>query len=256
MPVYNGADFIYQAVDSVLKQSFTNFEFLIYDDGCTDNSIEIIKKFQDKRIKLFSDGYNKGIVDRLNFLIDQSRGQYIARMDADDIWYPNKLEEQMSFLKKEPENYMVACFVQLIDDKGEIFRNNFKQYSYSKDVEKFLPNSNFIIHSSVLLRREIFDDIGKYRLKYLHAEDYDLWLRMLKKKILFKILPNILMNYRFSQQSINSKYRRIQNKNVIFLKIDYYKTNGFKLFYLNELFRNIIYWVFPNWVWRLKRKIF
>ena len=244
MPVYNAEKYVAQAVESVLKQSFSDFEFLIFDDGCTDKSIEIIQQFKDKRIQIFSDGKNSGIVKRLNFLIKKSTGQYIARMDADDIWYPEKLEKQILFLSNHHNVMMVACFAEFIDENNLKAKINFKQYYLFKDIKKHLPNHNFIIHSSVVFKKNVFNIIGLYRDKYLHAEDYDMWLRFLKQNIPFSILNKTLIKYRFSNQSINHKYSKEQNKNVIKLKLNFYKSHHFHWFYIKELIKNIFYWLF------------
>jgi len=244
MPVYNAEKFVAQAVESVLKQSFSDFEFLIYDDGCSDKSIEIIQQFKDKRIHIFSDSKNAGIVKRLNFLIEKSTGQYIARIDADDIWYPEKLKKQIHFLNSHHDVMMVACFAKFIDKNNHELKIRFKQYSSDKDIKKNLPCHNFIIHSSVVFKKDIFNAVGLYRNKYLHAEDYDMWLRLINNKIKFSIISDTLLSYRISTTSINSRFKRIQSKNVIKLKLSFYKKHGFKFHYLFELLRNLYYYYF------------
>ena len=256
LPVYNGEKFLEKSIKSVLKQTFTNFELLIYNDGSTDSTATIISLFDDDRIQLFESHENKGIVHALNFLIDKARGFLIARIDADDVWYPNKLEKQIHFINSHREIVLVGCFARLIDDKGLEFKTKFKQYSDYNEIRKYLLNSNFIIHSSVLIRKRLFNYIGKYREKYLHTEDYDLWLRVLYSNLRFLILPEVLLDYRVSLFSVNFRFRKIQSKNVIRLKFHYWRQYGFRLFYLKELFRNFYYLFFPYWILTLKRKIF
>ena len=256
MPVYNGERFIELAIKSVLNQTYKNFEFLIYNDGSTDNSLNIIKSFNDDRITIFNSKKNRGIVYGLNYLLKKSNGDIIARIDSDDVWVQNKLEKQINVLNNFGHNCLIACFANLIDDEGKVFDTKFKQYYVEKDIKKYLPNSNFIIHSSVVIPKNIFEKVGIYRDKYLHTEDYDLWLRIMYANIKIIILPEVLLNYRVSRYSVNFRFRKVQSKNVIRLKFNYWRKYGFKFFYISELFLNFYYWFFPYWILRLKRKIF
>jgi len=256
LPVYNGERFLKKAIESVLRQTYDKFELLIFNDGSTDGTGRILRTFKDKRIHIFEIQENKGIVYALNFLISKSNGEFIARIDGDDIWYPQKLEKQINYLTNNPRYYMVAAFARLIGDNGKDFNSSFKQYSCEDMVKKFLPNSNFIIHSSVVMRKLLFDKVGTYRNKYLHTEDYDLWLRMLEKNIAFKILKEVLLYYRVSRYSVNYRHRKEQSKNVIRLKYHYWRKNGFKLFYIKKLLLDFYYLLFPYWVLQLKRRIF
>jgi len=251
LPVYNGERFLQLAIQSVLSQTYTNFELLIYNDGSTDSSLQIIKSFNDYRIKYFSFNGNKGIVHGLNFLLKKAEGEFIARIDADDIWYKDKLKKQLAATNEKNENVFIACFARLIDDKGGPFPTKFKQYSDFNDIKKYLPNSNFIIHSSVLISKDLFEKTGGYRDKYLYAEDYDLWLRMLKKRVNIVNLKEVLLDYRISAYSINFRFKKAQSKNVIRLKFNYWQNNGFEFFYLLELIRDFYYWFFPYWILRL-----
>jgi len=255
MPIYNGERFLQLAIQSVLNQTYSNFELLIYNDCSIDNSLQIVKSFNDDRIKIFSFKENNGIVYSLNFLLKKAKGGFIARIDADDIWYKDKLEKQLAATNGKNENVFIACFARLIEDKGEPFPTKFKQYSDFNDIKKYLPNSNFIIHSSVLISKDIFEEVGKYRDKYLHTEDYDLWLRILSKGIKIINLPEVLLDYRVSVYSVNFRFRKVQSKNVIRLKFNYWRRNGFKFFYLIELRKDFYYWSFPYWILRLKLKL-
>lgn len=256
LPVYNGEKFLKLSISSVLSQTYENFELLIYNDGSTDKTIEVINEFSDKRIVIFNFDKNKGIVNALNFLIDKANGNFIARIDADDVWLQNKLETQMSFLNSNSNCDFIASYAELVDVNGEKFSTNFKQYFKQNDIYKFLPNSNFIIHSTIIIKKECIYNLGLYREKYLHAEDYDLWLRLLKSKCKIVVLPEILVKYRISRYGINHKFRKKQNKNAIKLKINFWRENGFKLFYVTELVKNIYYWLFPYWIISFKRRLF
>ncbi len=256
MPVYNGGRFLKTAIDSVLNQNYQHFELLIYNDGSIDNTLDIINSYDDARIISYNSPYNHGIVKALNFLIKKAKGKYIARIDADDIWYPEKLEKQIDILEKIKEPCIIACFAKLIDDKGKVFDTKFRQYSDENKIKKYLPNSNFIIHSSVVIKKDIFSITGAYRDKYLHTEDYDLWLRIMYAGIKIIILPDFLLDYRVSAYSVNFRFRKSQSKNVIRLKFYYWNKYGFKLFYLKELSLNFYYLLFPYWILKLKRKIF
>ena len=253
--VYNGEIFLSKAIESVLSQTFTDFEFLIYNDGSSDNTLHIIKQYKDNRIILFSDSQNKGLIHRLNFLIEKSTGQYIARIDADDIWYPEKLEKQMDFINNNNVDF-VACYAKLIDSKGLTLKTSFKQYSNHDEIKKQLPNKNFIIHSSIIINKNLLIKLGKYTENYLYAEDYELWLKLLKQHIPINIIPENLLAYRISSYSVNYRYRKQQNKNVIRLKLNFWKQNKFKWFYIFELRKNFFYWLLPKWTIKLKRFFF
>lgn len=211
MSVYNCEQYIEKSIKSILDQTFKSFEFIIYDDGSTDDTVNIIERLasNDKRIIVNKNLVNigiKGFIKNLNLGIKNSRGSVIARMDADDIAHPDRLQVQYDFLNSNKDISLVATSFNYIDENGanmgsKVFNLNDKQ------VKEFFPEKNPIHHPTVMFRNE--PDVF-YREKALYCEDRDLWLRMATSNKKFHILPNILLDYRVIASSISHKNKTIQ----------------------------------------------
>jgi glycosyltransferase involved in cell wall biosynthesis len=185
MPVYNGEQYLREAIDSILCQTFQDFEFLIIDDGSSDHSIDIINSYQDTRIALIKNEINLGLVLTLNKGLSLAKGEYIARMDADDISFCDRLENQIAFLDTNPDVSLLGTNAQIIDSEGnpQGFCNVISGYELIKWQMCF---SSPFIHPSVIFRSQIIDKVNGYtseaikgREKY-SGEDYDLWRRISK----------------------------------------------------------------------------
>ena len=180
MSVYNEEDFLAEAVESILGQTFKDFEFLIVNDGSKDKSSEIAGKFAqtDRRIRLIEQE-NKGLVASLNRGLEEARGTLIARIDADDIAYPDRLEKQVAHMSKNPEVIASGSAITLIDAQGQIIRQI--EYPVTTDeVRKQMIEGSKLAHPAVMMRRAVVLEVGAYREACRHAEDYDLWLRLLE----------------------------------------------------------------------------
>lgn len=214
MPVYNGEKYLREAIDSILNQTFTDFEFLIVDDGSTDNSLEIINSYQDTRINPIKNHNNQGLVYSLNRGLALAKGEYIARMDCDDISLPNRLEKQVNFLDNNLDIGIVGSYFILMTKENK--KSYIKTVPVS-DLEiryKCLFESPFG-HPTVIIRREI---LKKNSLNYdtqLNAiEDYKLWTQILDYTKGANIeIP--LVYYRLHSQSISYKYKEDQIKNHV-----------------------------------------
>ena len=189
MPVYNGEQFVAKAVESILNQTFKDFEFIIIDNKSTDNSVKIIKSFNDSRITLIQNEQNFGIATSLNKGIKHSRGQYIARMDADDISYPNRLDEQVSFLEKNPGVSVLGTYASLLNENGKIWESI--KPPTVPTLRDWLWGSK-VIHASVMMKKQDVLHVGGYDPKTYRVEDYDLWLRMIIKGYVICTLPKEL----------------------------------------------------------------
>jgi len=203
MSVYNGEKYLKQAVESILSQTFTDFEFIIIDDGSTDKSLEILKEFQqkDERIKLIS-RENKGLIYSLNEGVKMAQGEYIARLDADDVSDLNRLEKQLKYAK---DNDLVVCgtWAECIDNLGN--RVNDMDYPPSIDkIKTFTLLHNPFIHSSVMFRKDVFEKVGGYKPFFKHIEDYELWTRIVFKYKTGNI-PEALLKYRLHEEQITNK---------------------------------------------------
>ena len=179
MGIFNGADTLDEAIDSICKQTFDDWELIICDDGSTDSSIKKLTEWcnRDKRIKLIKNMINKGLAATLNHCLEYSLGDYIARMDDDDISYPERFAEQVKFLDNHPEYAFVSSVVDCFDGKL-IVRNRFwrKEEPQKKD---FLSGTQFV-HPATMFRRESLLKIGGYREGRItrRTEDYDLFMRL------------------------------------------------------------------------------
>ena len=204
IPAYNHEKYIAKTIESVLAQTFSDFELLIFDDCSTDGTASEIKRFTDKRIEAIFSSQNRGTVFALNTLIEKAKGEYIAVIGSDDVWLPQKLEKQLAYLKEHSN--VAACFtrVLVIDENSEemLSSDTFPLHIFdveNKEHNEWLRYSylsgNHLCHSSVLIRREAHQEIGVYRPAFRQLHDFDLWLRLLLKHEIH-ILEEKLVGYR------------------------------------------------------------
>lgn len=200
MPVYNAEKYLREAIDSVLAQTYTDFEFLIVNDGSTDNSLNIIKSYSDKRIRLIN-RENGGVSAALNTGLTTAKGSFIVRFDADDVCYPDRIRLQYEFMKKNPEYVLAGSDADYINKDGEyIFTFNNAGYTDEVIREKSLLGCPFI-HSTVIYRKQDVLDLGGYEVKAHTFEDYFLWIQLLKKgKVCNFDFP--LIKVRFNPESV------------------------------------------------------
>ncbi|WP_228060518.1 MULTISPECIES: glycosyltransferase [unclassified Coleofasciculus] len=213
MSVYNGSSYLHESVETIINQTFTDFEFIIINDGSTDKSESILQKFQkrDKRIQLISRG-NKGLTATLNEGLGYAQGQYIARMDADDIAFPDRFAKQVEFLDQNPDYVAVGSRVLLIDPEGLSICPFAQQTSHEEiDNEHMAGHGGSIVHPAVMLRRSAVQRINGYREEMQIAEDFDLFLRLAEIGRLAN-LPDILLKYRMHPESIGHSHRLEQKR--------------------------------------------
>ena len=204
MTVYNGEKFLKDAVESILNQTYSNFEFVIVDDNSTDGTFHILEQYskRDKRINLIRNSDRIGFIRSLNKGLSVAQGEYIARMDADDVSLPNRLELQLKFLEDHPEIGLCGTWIKVITEKrGHYFIKN--------PTSPFLIRwrllfNDCIVHPSVMIHKKLLDQEGGYATEALYAEDYDLWIR-LNKKTLFSNISDILYLYRIHGENISLK---------------------------------------------------
>ncbi len=227
MPVYNAEKFLSEAIESILNQTFADFEFLIIDDGSTDSTIKIIESYTDSRIRLFRNQKNLGISTTLNKGIEMASTELIARMDADDISYPNRLQKQYDFLLAHPDCVLLSTWAREITENKEPIKIE------EWDSSHYYYNLTFacrIYHPTVMYKRSAVIDVGKYSLPY--SEDYDLWWKLSRK---YKInnLEEVLLDYRSTTESLSRVTKRIEYENVhsnlVLRNIHYYTGKDFQL---------------------------
>ena len=203
MPVFNCANFLEEAVHSILRQSFSDFEFIIINDGSTDGSAAMLTRFAqaDARIRLFHQE-NQGLIVTLNRGIQLARGKYIARMDADDVALTDRFQKQITFLECHPNVAILGGAMEVMDAQGAPLH----RISYpcrNEEIQAGLLQKNCFAHPTVMMRKEAVQAVGGYRQAFLHAEDYDLWLRVADKYELAN-LPDSLHRYRIHSSQVTA----------------------------------------------------
>ncbi|HSA06013.1 MAG TPA: glycosyltransferase [Candidatus Gastranaerophilales bacterium] len=214
MPVYNGAKYLKEAIDSILAQSFKDFEFLIINDASTDNSAEIIKSYSDNRINFLNNEKNIGLAASLNKGLDIAKGEYIARMDQDDISLPQRLQKQIEFMNKNPEIDICGSWIKFF---GEM--NFVAKYAQShKQIVSNMFTSSPFAHPSVIIKKERFDQHNlRYNPDLKTAEDYELWTRA-SKYLKFANIQEVLLNYRTSPSQMTKSTSALDEANKIIWK--------------------------------------
>lgn len=224
MSAYNAEKTIKRAIQSILSQTFTDFEFIIINDGSTDNTLDTIKSFADNRIVLINKPQNQGLVSALNDGIKQAKGKYIARMDADDESLPNRFALQVEFLNKNPDIGVIGTTVFKIKNGKKTTRS--RKRNHQQCLDKMVKNTCFA-HPSTMLRKSVFDVVS-YDTNYLNAEDYKLWVDLAKQGIRFANLATPLLNYYIHGDNIGVKKRKQQRLFAAMAREEYI------LFYLGD----------------------
>ena len=202
MPVYNGEKYLIEAIESILNQTYKDFEFIILNDGSTDKTEEIILSYQDPRIVYVKNDENLQIVETLNKGIELAKGKYIARMDADDISLPDRFEKQINIFKKQSYIGAVFATVILIDTTGEILQNWEADQNCIEHTQfaKILPKMNCFAHPSLMIDASLLKEY-QYNVFPKYAEDYNLWLRLFSDGVKFYKINEPLVYYRIHHTS-------------------------------------------------------
>ena len=250
IPSYNHFKFINEAINSVLNQTFQDFELLIIDDNSVDNSVEIIQKYDDTRIKLFINEKNLGANINVNKMITFAKGEYIAILNSDDIWEIDKLEKQIDFMENNKQYAAVFTNAQIINEEGNDFTN--KEHFYSSIFDQpnrtryewlnyFFNKGNCLCHPSILIRKSVYNDIGLYNPLMASLPDFEMWVRiclkydiyvMTDKLVRFRILNNEQNASGGSQSNVirsQFEYKQILNYFLLLTNADYEKVFNEKI---------------------------
>lgn len=203
LPVYNCEKFVSEAVQSVLNQTFSDFELLIIDDCSTDATVSLIQSFSDDRINLILKEKNSGYTDSLNYAISIAKGKYIARMDGDDVCLPTRFQKQIEAMESDKEVILCGTAIQIIDSDKIL-----KHPVNHEDIKVKLCFSNAFFHPTVLFRKDVFTNL-RYNKEFEPAEDYDLWTQLVFKGKVMNI-DEVLLNYRVHQNQISNYKNEIQ----------------------------------------------
>lgn len=212
MTAYNSEKFIAEAIDSILNQTFTDFEFIIINDGSTDKTAEIVNKYTDKRIRFIDNKHNQGLIAVLNQGLDLCRGEYIARMDSDDISLPQRFEKQVAYLDANPD-------VGILGTAGQNFgANNYVNY-LPEIVDAFvLLREVGFYHPSIMMRKSVLDKYNlRYNSDYYLVEDYELWACALKYTKM-RNLQEVLLKYRVHPTSVSNANSKLQENNKVIVR--------------------------------------
>ncbi len=205
MSVYNGERYLRDAVDSVLNQTFQDFEFIIVNDGSTDGTSQILAEYaeQDPRIRVIHNQTNTGVTISLNKGLAVAGGKYIARMDADDISAPDRLIKQVSYMDTHPDIGALGSWVEFVDEKG-VTLGDWRMPCSPGLIRWSLFFGNCMAHASVMMRYDLLEQVGFYSPEFSYAQDYDLWSR-LSAVCRMANLPEILLKRRVVESSISSQ---------------------------------------------------
>lgn len=223
MSVYNGERFLAPAIESILAQTFSDFEFLILDDGSGDGTRGIIETYaaRDARIRPII-RENRGLVASLNQLVDEARAPIVARMDADDICMPERFARQIAFLAGHPDHGVVGCWSEDIDEHGNSYSVVAPEHpdtheGFLKAIENGWP---LLCHPAVMYRRDLVLSVGGYHAAFRHCEDLDLWLRLAGVTKLCSI-PERMIRYRHYDEQVSSRHATEQQVGAAISRMAY-----------------------------------
>ena len=263
MPAYNSEKYISEAIESILNQTYKNFEFIITNDGSTDKTLSIIKKYakQDKRIKIINNEKNLGISPSLNNGVKASKGKYIAIMNHDDISLTTRFEEQIKHMEKHPEIGILGTFIETFDERGNVFIRKYpvKDSKIRKKIFFYSPLS----HPSTIIRKEVFSEVGFYKERASPCEDVELYFRV-GERYKLENLPKILLRYRIHKSTVTMRKTRLMEKKANWIRWKYRNSKayhfGAKEFLYNLLHLISLYIIptkFKSWVYLklIQRKV-
>lgn len=236
MPAYNAEHYIGRAIESILNQSFKNFELIIANDASTDGTLAIIRKYQrkDKRIRIINNKKNLQIAASLNKSVSQARADVIARMDADDVSMPTRLEEQYKILKQYPKVAIVGTDIIVVNKKG--IQVSTREYPTSDvAMKKIMYRYSPFAHPVVMFRKNVFEEFGGYDTKLVPCEDIDLWFKI-GSKYKFKSIHKSLLQYTLINTSNSNK--KLRPLEILTLKIRF---NAFRKYDYNLDLYDVIY---------------
>lgn len=234
-PVYNGEDFLGEAIESILNQSFKDFEYIIIDDCSSDNTWQIMKNYsrKDKRIKIYRNEKNLGIAGNRNKGTALAKGKYIAWQDADDISFPERLEKQHSILEENPQIGIVGSYLLFFDKSGDI---SIRKYPRSDEqARKVIFRYSPVAQPSAMIRKTCFDKVGFYDLKLPPAEDLDMSFRIGAK---FKMvnIPLVLVRYRLSGKSATYTQLKKIEKSTLGIRWRNYRSGIYSMSVFDKIY--------------------
>lgn len=253
MSVYNEERYVQEAIESVLAQTYRDFEFLVVDDCSTDKTTTILADLakKDARIHIMTNTTNLGLTKSLNLALKHAQGANIARMDADDIALPERFEKQVLFLENNPPISVVGTAYAWIDEKKNVLGQKKVPCSH-QEIHLALIRTNPFLHASVLIRKTTLDAAHGYNEHYKKAQDYDLWLR-LSSTCQFANLPDVLMQKRMTRNMISFKNEREQIQFALNARLDALKRGDYPFWCAMYLVKPFLATVLPTKIVRYVR---
>lgn len=235
MSVYNGEKYLHEAIDSILNQSYSDFEFIIVNDGSSDNTAEILNEYSDPRIKRINNQQNIGLVRSLNRAIETAKGELIARMDADDISTPDRFDKQVAYLDAEPKVSVLGTCMKHIDAEGNNLGILNAPINHNLIKWKMLFETS-MFHATVMMRKKDLKKAGNYNADFQYIEDFELWSRMIDN-VRFSNLNEVLYIRRWHDESVCNLHNSIQFRKGVDLRHSLFenilgKKVPFDIFYL------------------------
>ena len=244
MTVFNGEKFISKSIDSIIKQTYNNWELVIINDKSTDNTLEIIKSFNDKRINLINLEKNVGRTSALNLGLKNCKGKYVAIQDSDDLSMKNRIKNQLNLLIKDKELALVFSWYKRIDKFGKV-KKIFNENISDHKLKIILPVKNLICHSSVMYKKSLILKLGGYPKDYIFSQEYILWLNIMTRYKM-KLIKSFLVNYRdhddqLSNSKSQQKYIFLENLKTLSWAKNNLLINRYNLFnYFMNFFINYL----------------
>lgn len=222
MSVYNGEDYLAEAIESVLNQTFREFELIIINDCSTDGTSEILEKYasMDSRVKVHTNEVNLRLPSSLNKAMSYAQGKYIARMDADDICLPDRLARQFDFMEKNPHIALSSCRFMTLKN-GVISSGGCGGKGDNESIKALLLVTNPILHPGIIAKADAIRDLG-YDKNFTCTEDMELWTRFVMAGYNIEILPEYLMIYRLHDKQITETTLEKQHREVVAIQKNYY----------------------------------
>lgn len=226
MPVFNGARYIDSAIESILGQTYGDFEYIIVDDGSSDGTGELVEKWggRDSRIR-FLKGQHAGVTVALNQGLADASGEFVARMDADDVALPRRFENQVKYLDNSPNVVAVGTAIELMDPEGESLCVQPWAENHEAIDEQLLRGKGGLSHPAAMIRRADLMNIGGYREEFRYAQDKDLWLRLAERGRLAN-LPDVLLRYREHSRGVGFEHVLEQKGILLEILKDAYRRRG------------------------------
>lgn len=210
MAVYNGLPYLNKAVESILNQTFSDFEFIIVNDASTDETLSVLQTYADPRIRIIDLPKNEGQTRSLNHGLQAAKGEYIARQDADDLSKPERLAEQVKFLDSHPDHLLLSTSVDMIDDNNRVKYVDVRP-TQDAEIRTYIEEfGNPFCHGAAMFRRSVLEKVGLYREGFRTSQDYDYWLRMAEHGKVANLAPALYQYRTHSGQMSYQSYHRMQ----------------------------------------------